>query len=314
MTMRSRILNRTKLCTQTNGGFDEHGGRTTLGTTMSATDWYEVLEVNSEVIAKDLTKQYQRMARLHHPDMNGGTKEAEVRFKLITQAYAILSDPVKRRDFDLGRTNRNTKADHTTTRQGPQTPKARGRDYIVPESLVISLGESLTGCTKIHLVKQMSGAPKKLKIVIPPGSSSMKARVSGLGYPSNALGGRPGDLLVPIQVKTHSVFRRADSDLTMTMRISPIEALIGTSIELRDLYNRLLIIKIQSNTRNNSLLVLKGNGVITYKEGVPASKGDLRVKIKIVPIPKDGRIEPSKLVEFNQKLYGRDIRNEMNGR
>jgi DnaJ-class molecular chaperone len=280
---------------------------------MTTPNWYEILGVDRSVTNKDLTKQYQRLARLHHPDLNGGTKEAEARFKLITQGYAILSDAEERRKFDLGTPQADTQSGNQQTNKNasPPPPKSRGRDYVVAEVLHISLGESLTGCTKIHVVRQMSGLPKKLKIAIPAGAGNMKARVAGLGYPSSVAGGRPGDLLVPIQVKLHPVYRRVDSDLLMTLRISPIEALLGTSIEFKDLYGKLLVVKIVPQTKNNSILTLKGSGVATFKDSTPGPRGNMRVKIKVVPIPKNSTIDPSVLSDLNTKLYGREIRSEL---
>jgi DnaJ-class molecular chaperone len=277
---------------------------------MNTPNWYEILGVERTVSQKDLTKQYQRLARLHHPDLNAGTKEAEARFKQITQGYAILSDAEERRKFDLGTPKADTKSgsQQANRNASPPPPKRRGRDYVVAEVLYISLGESLSGCTKIHVVRQMSGLPKKLKIAIPAGAGTMKARVAGLGYPSNVVGGKPGDLLVPIQVKLHPVYRRVDSDLLMTLKISPIEALLGTSIEFKDLYGKLLVVKIVPQTKNNSILTLKGSGVATFKDSTPGPRGNMRVKIKVVPIPMNSTTDPAMLSDLNAKLYGREIR------
>jgi DnaJ-class molecular chaperone len=63
-------------------------------------DLYEVLGVARDVDAEVLRKAYRKLARRHHPDVNPGDKAAEERFKEISEAYDVLSDPVKRRNYD----------------------------------------------------------------------------------------------------------------------------------------------------------------------------------------------------------------------
>jgi len=63
-------------------------------------DLYEVLGVSRQAGAEEIKKAYRRLARRHHPDVNPGSAEAERRFKEIQEAYAVLSDPDKRRQYD----------------------------------------------------------------------------------------------------------------------------------------------------------------------------------------------------------------------
>jgi len=63
-------------------------------------DLYEVLGVGRQAGAEEIKKAYRRLARRHHPDVNPGSAEAERRFKEIQEAYAVLSDPEKRRQYD----------------------------------------------------------------------------------------------------------------------------------------------------------------------------------------------------------------------
>ena len=63
-------------------------------------DLYEVLGVDRSADDATLKKAYRKLAKKYHPDVNPGDKEAEAKFKEATNAYAILSDPEKRKQYD----------------------------------------------------------------------------------------------------------------------------------------------------------------------------------------------------------------------
>ncbi len=63
-------------------------------------DYYEVLGVDKNVTEAELKKAYRKVAKKYHPDTNPGDKEAEAKFKEAAEAYAVLSDPEKRSQYD----------------------------------------------------------------------------------------------------------------------------------------------------------------------------------------------------------------------
>jgi molecular chaperone DnaJ len=63
-------------------------------------DYYEVLGVDKNADDAALKSAYRKLAKKYHPDVNPGDKEAEAKFKEATEAYGVLSDPEKRRQYD----------------------------------------------------------------------------------------------------------------------------------------------------------------------------------------------------------------------
>ncbi|MGN6373655.1 MAG: molecular chaperone DnaJ [Solirubrobacteraceae bacterium] len=65
-------------------------------------DYYKTLGVDKKASPEELKKAYRKLARQYHPDRNQGDKQAEERFKEISQAYDVLGDPEKRKQYDSG--------------------------------------------------------------------------------------------------------------------------------------------------------------------------------------------------------------------
>src|SRR6266581_5069932 len=67
---------------------------------MASTDYYQVLGLKKNATAAEIKRAYRKLAVKYHPDKNPGNKDAEEKFKEINEAYAVLSDPQKRSQYD----------------------------------------------------------------------------------------------------------------------------------------------------------------------------------------------------------------------
>jgi len=63
-------------------------------------DYYEILGVKKSASADDIRKAFRKLARKYHPDVNPGDKGAEEKFKTLSEANDVLSDPKKRKIYD----------------------------------------------------------------------------------------------------------------------------------------------------------------------------------------------------------------------
>jgi molecular chaperone DnaJ len=86
---------------------------------MANEDYYKILGVSRKASAEAIKKAYRKLARKHHPDVNPGDKHAEERFKKISEANEVLSDPKKREVYDTY----GTYSENIRTATGPQGPQ-----------------------------------------------------------------------------------------------------------------------------------------------------------------------------------------------
>src|ERR687883_524716 len=63
-------------------------------------DYYDILGVKRNATQKEISSAFRKLARKHHPDVNPGNEQAEARFKEISEANEVLSDPEKRKLYD----------------------------------------------------------------------------------------------------------------------------------------------------------------------------------------------------------------------
>jgi curved DNA-binding protein len=252
-----------------------------------ADDYYATLGVDRKADGKAMKKAYRKLAQQYHPDRNPGDKQAEERFKKIAEAYAVLSDPEKRRQYDQfgdsGFHQRFSQEDIFRNADfsdlfgsfggedlfsqlfggrvgradfGRQRP-LKGQDYSM--QIHIPLRLAVTGGER-RIEYQHEGRSEQLKVRIPAGvASGAKLRVAGKGGPGPA-GGKPGDLLLQIEVDADPLFRREGNDLLVHVAISYSEICLGSSVEVPTL-DQPKRVKVPAGLQPGQKIRLRGFGV-----------------------------------------------------
>src|ERR671911_2190478 len=91
---------------------------------MAKQNYYEILGVKRDAKPDEIKKAYRRLARKYHPDVNPGDKAAEERFKLMSEAHDVLSDPKKRTVYDRFGQYSDNLADAAARGAGPSGGRA----------------------------------------------------------------------------------------------------------------------------------------------------------------------------------------------
>ena len=292
-------------------------------------DPYQVLGVGRTATPDDLKQAYRRLAKQYHPDLNPGRSDIEQRFKEVSSAYSLLSDPAKRRRFDQGEIDASgaERADHAFQRayanrargragagadpfagfsaddifadlfSGRREGRARGTD--IEYSVTVSFLEaSVGGKRRISLSNG-----KSIDITIPPGTNNeQKLRLKGQGMPGSG-GGPAGDAIVEIQVEPHPFFSRKDHDIHVEMPVTLPEALLGATIKVPTL-DGTVALKVPKGSNSGTVLRLKNKGIAEPRQG---ACGDLYVTLNVVlPDPPDPEL--TQFVEKWSQRRSYDVR------
>lgn len=271
-------------------------------------DFYAVLGVSKDVSDEELKKKYRKLARTYHPDSNPDDPHAEEKFKEISEAYAVLSDPKQRQEYDsiraIGSGARFSAG--TGTAGGGQgfedlfgglfgggRPSNAGFGDIFsmfgngagPSTMGPVPGRDVKAHTRLSFRQAITGATVSLRksdgqtvrTKIPAGvKDGATIRIRGKGE-AGPQGGPAGDLLVTVSVDAHPVFSRRGSNLLVTVPVTFAEATLGATIEVPTLSGESVHVKVPAGTPSGRMLRVKGRGVKTAK-----AVGDLLVTVEVV--------------------------------
>ena len=278
-------------------------------------DFYAVLGVKKDVTDAELKKAYRKLARQYHPDSNPGNAAAEARFKEISEAHSVLSDPAQRAEYDqlraMGSGARFTAGgapggfdDVFGGMFGGGAPGGRrtapggfedifgglfgnaapgaggGRRYGAPtkgRDHTATVG--LEFDTAVHgdtVTLERPGGGKPIQVKIPAGvADGQKIRLRGKGEQSLD-GGEPGDLVLTVQVRPHPVFTREGLNLRVDVPVTFVEAALGATIEVPTLGGDPVKLRVAAGTPSGRVLRVKGRGVTTTK-----GTGDLLATVQV---------------------------------
>jgi molecular chaperone DnaJ len=274
-------------------------------------DYYKVLGVSDKASKDEVKRAYRKLAQQFHPDANKGDKDAERRFKEVSEAYSVLSNDEKRKEYDQIRTYASTGAGNPFGFRpgggrvhvgdigdifggdvgnlfdemfGFRPRPRRGQDIETEANL--SFEEALEG-TVFELADGT-------KVRVPPGvRNGARIKVARKGGPGPA-GSEPGDLYVHVNVTPHPFFSHdGKGDLTVRVPVTIAEAALGAKVQVPTL-DDVVTVKVPAGTRAGKTLRVKGKGAPTQRGG----HGDLLVKVEIEIPQKLSRKEKELLEEF----------------
>jgi len=272
--------------------------------------------------ADEIKKAYRKLAMKHHPDKaKGDKKPAEEKFKQISEAYAVLSNPEKKKEydefgsqvfrqkfsqedifrgFDFSDIFNGGVSDNFFSRifggggggRGRTRTFRHGGPEVHYEPVQPPKGQDLQVEVPITLHEIAFGTDKlvsfshhgqveKISVKIPPGSLPGK-KLRLTGKGSPGhMGGPPGDLYVKLKELEHPVFKREGNDLLVDRKVKLSEATLGTKVTVPTLDGKTMSLKVPPGTQSHTKMRLKNYGLPTANG---KSRGDQLVRI-IVETP-----------------------------
>jgi len=274
-------------------------------------DFYEVLGVPRTASPKDISAAFRKLARKHHPDLNAGDKEAEKRFKELSEAHEVLSDAKKRKLYDeFGENWASAQAAGVQPGAGPRGggagPRAEYRT-VTPEDMEDLFGEGggfgdIFGSIFGNATR--SRTRQQVLDVEAPITVSMAEGYRGTSRTVELPGGRRVEVKVPagvregtvlrvpglratVQIAPDPVFTREGQDVRVAVPVPLHVALRGGEVAAPTLKGGQVKFNVPPETQNGTKIRLRGLGMPDPKGG---STGDMYAEVRVqLPVPMDER-------------------------
>lgn len=294
---------------------------------MAEKDYYEILGVKKNASDAELKKAYRELAKKFHPDKNKGNKEAETRFKEISEAYAVLSDAEKRSQYDrLGReafgpggANPFAGFDFSQFMGGGGSRGRRAgagrRGGATTVDFTDIFGDLFGGGAGAGRAGGFEAPPQELHseitidfrdaihgttVTLGINGDQMKVKIpEGIGD-GQKIRLRRGQtpIQITVHVRRHPFFERRGDDIHIELPITIGEAIRGAEVEVPTIHGPSRI-RIPAGTQGGRTMRLTGKGV-KKKNGA----GDQYCRIQIV-MPPDA---PEDAVEKLEAAYAENPR------
>ena len=272
-------------------------------------DYYEVLGVSRSATQKEISSAFRKLARKYHPDLNSGDKQAEARFKELSEAHEVLSDTKKRKLYDeFGENWASAQAagvEPGATRGGGFRPNAGQRvEYrtVSPEDMEDLFGEgagfgdifgSIFGSARgrvrqpaidveapitVSLAEAYRGTSRTVEL---PGGRRVEVNVPA-GVKEGTVLRVPG-LRATVQIAPDPVFTRESKDVRVAVPVPLHVALRGGEVAAPTLKGGQVKFKVPPETQNATKIRLRGLGMPDPKGGPP---GDMYAEVRVqLPVP-----------------------------
>jgi curved DNA-binding protein len=276
-----------------------------------ARDFYATLGVGRSATSEEIQRAYRKLARENHPDVNKDPR-AEERFKEVSEAYQVLSDPEQRRKYDrfgedfrqvpedweqrvgAGAAPRGGRVRHATTGGGFEGFEGidiedlfggffrdRDRGGPVPGAdqeaeLELTVEEAYRGGPR-HLT---IGGDREYDVTIPPGVlDGQRIRLAGQGGRGSG-NAAPGDLYLVARIRPHRRYRLEGRDIHVELPVTPWEAALGATVPVTTPGGEVKV-RVVPGSSSGRRLRLRGEGMPNPK-GKP---GDLYAEVRVM-VPK----------------------------
>jgi curved DNA-binding protein len=279
-------------------------------------DYYEILGVPRTATPKEISTAFRKLARKHHPDLNAGDKQAEARFKEISEAHEVLSDPKKRQAYDqfgpdwAAAQAAGPRGYSGRGAPGPGAPGGPQYRTVTPEEMEDLFGEeggfsdifgSIFGGAGGRSRQQASRQPVDVEMPI---TVSLREVYTGTSRTVELPGGRRVEVNVPagvkegnvlrvpglrarVQLAPDPVFTREGRDVRVVVPVSLQAALQGGEVAAPTLKGGQVKFKVPPETQNGTKIRLRGLGLPDPKGGPP---GDMYAEVRVqLPVPMDER-------------------------
>jgi len=266
---------------------------------MQYKDYYEILGVTRSADADEIKRAYRKLARKYHPDVSK-EKNAEDKFKEVSEAYEVLRDTEKRAAYDqLGRDFRNGQQFRPPPDWGQRFGQSGGQKFsdlngfsdffsslfgaaagpahAQPDAdagpLDVTVEEAFQG-TKRRITLNEGGRHRPLDVQIPPGvTEGQSLRIAG--------GAGRASLVFKIRLRPHHLYEVTGKDVQVELPLAPWEAALGAKVAVPTLGGTVEL-TIPAGAASGQKLRLRGRGL---PAGNAAAAGDQFVVIKIVAPP-----------------------------